>query len=101
MLKSFLRAFRPEFVPFFAICSFTGLRRSEVEQLDWSEIKMDRKLIDLPYYKSKNGKRKLIEISDNLAKILRSYLRSEGSVLPPKPGLQIIMNEAAGKANIS
>jgi len=100
-LKSFLRALRPEFVPFFAICSFTGLHRSEVEQLDWSEIKMDRKLIDLPFHKSKNGKRKLIEISDNLAKILGPYLRTEGSVLPPKPGLQIIMNEAADKANIS
>jgi integrase len=99
-LHRFLNDLRPEFVPFFAICAFTGLRRAEVEQLDWSEIKLERKLIDLPFSKSKNGKRKLIEIADNLFKILKSYARPEGAVLPPKPGLQIIMNEAADKANI-
>jgi integrase len=100
-LKKFLMALRPAFVRFFAISAFTGLRRAEIEQLDWSEIKLSRKLIDLPFVKSKNGKRKLIEISDNLAKILAPHVKPEGSVLPPKPGLQIIMTEAAEKANIS
>jgi integrase len=99
-LQRFLNALRPEFVPFFAVSAFTGLRRSEVEQLDWSEVKLDRKLIDLPFSKSKNRKRKLIEIAENLFQILKPYAKSEGAILPPKPGLQIIMNEAAEKANI-
>ena len=99
-LRRFLNDLRPKFVPFFAICAFTGLRRAEVEQLDWSEIKLERKLIDLPLSKSKNGKRKLVEITDNLFKILTWYATPEGAVLPPRPGLQIIMNEAADKANI-
>jgi integrase len=77
------------------------LRRAEVERLDWSEVKLDRKLIDLPFAKSKNGKRKLIEIPENLTKILASYEKPDGSVLPPSPGLQIIMTEAAKIADIS
>ena len=106
-LKKFLEALRPEFVPFFAISAFTGLRRAEVERLDWNEVKLDRRLIDLPFGKSKNGKRKLLEIPENLTKILsdehvrKIFLTSRGSVLPPRPGLQIVMTEAATKAGIS
>jgi integrase len=111
-LQKFLAALRPEFLPFFAVSAFTGLRRAEVERLDWSEVKLDRKLIDLPFAKSKNGKRKLIEIPENLVKILTPYvvgiptnsdvaLIRATSVLPPSPGLQIVMTEAAAKAGIS
>jgi integrase len=99
-LIKFLKALRPEFLPFFSICAFTGLRRAEVELLDWSEVKLDRDLIDLPPSKSKNRKRKLIEVSENLLAILKPFEQTQGAVLPPKPGLQIIMNEAADKANI-
>jgi integrase len=107
-LEKFLLALRPEFLPFFAISAFTGLRRSEVEKLDWSEVKLARRLIDLPFAKSKNGNRKLIEIPDNLVQILAPYEKSKppegllkNSVLPPRPGLQIIMTEAAKIAGIS
>ena len=105
-LKKFLEALRPEFVPFFAISAFTGLRRAEVERLDWNEVKLDRRLIDLPFGKSKNGKRKLLEIPENLATILASERGTilaghSSSVLPPRPGLQIIMTEAAKIAAIS
>jgi integrase len=103
-LEKFLAALRPEFLPFFAISAFTGLRRAEVERLDWSEVKLDRKLIDLPFGKSKNGKRKLIEIPENLAKILArnvSEISETSPVLHPSPGLQIVMTEAAKIAGIS
>ncbi|HEY0791491.1 MAG TPA: hypothetical protein VGD78_10550 [Chthoniobacterales bacterium] len=100
-LAAYLGALRPAFVPFFALLAFTGLRRSEAEQLDWSEVKPDRRLIDLPYGKSKNGKRKLLEIPENLAKFLAPHARAEGPVCPRSPGLQIIITEAAEKANVA
>jgi hypothetical protein len=55
-----------------------ALRRAEVERLAWSEIKLDRGLVDLPYTKSKNERRKLIQIPENLARILTPLDRSEG-----------------------
>jgi hypothetical protein len=99
-LTKFLNALRPEFVPFFAICAFTGLRRSEVELLEWNEVFLDRKLIILPPEKSKNRKRKVIEVTDNLFTFLEPTAQPAGPVLPASPGLQIIMHEAAEMANL-
>jgi integrase len=85
--------------PFFAISAFTGLRREEVSRLDWSEIKLDRSLIDLPREKSKNDHRKLEEIPENLSKILSPFVRPEGSVKPKKK-LQYALENAAAAAGI-
>ena len=63
-LSAFLNVVDTKFIPFFTINAFTGLRRAEVERLDWSEIKLDRRLIDLPPEKSKNKRRKLVEIPE-------------------------------------
>jgi integrase len=83
-LKAVLSAVTSDWLPVFAINAFTGLRRAEVERLDWSEVKLDRRLIDLPFTKSKNGRRKLIEVPENLAAMLESLVQTEGPVLPPR-----------------
>jgi integrase len=71
-------------LPFFTINAFTGLRRTEVERLDWSEVKLERRLIDLPFTKSKNGRRKLIQVPDNLAHILQPLAQPTGPAVDPK-----------------
>jgi integrase len=98
-LSAFLNAAEPEFQILFALNAFTGLRRAEIERLDWSEVKLDRNLIDLPASKSKNHRRKLLEVSENLAAWLKPYVRTEGKVVPSK-GLQEAMERAAEKAGI-
>jgi integrase len=98
-LEKFLRVADPDFVPFFALNAFTGLRREEVIRLDWSEVKLDRSLIDLPFQKSKNRKRKLIEVSENLIAWLKPHEQKEGSVMPRKK-LQLAFENAAEKADI-
>ena len=47
-MTAFLTAVDRDWLPFFAISAFTGLRSQEVSRLDWSEIKLNRSLIDLP-----------------------------------------------------
>jgi integrase len=86
--------------PFFTISGFTGLRRSEIEKLDWSEIKLDRSLIDLPFHKSKNGNRKLIEIPENLATILSPFVKAEGRIKPRKK-LQLAKTKATRASDIT
>jgi integrase len=98
-LEKFLKVADSDFVPFFAMNAFTGLRREEIIRLDWSEVKLDRNLIDLPFTKSKNRKRKLIEISENLIAWLRPKEQKEGSVMPRKK-LQLAFESAAKDANI-
>jgi integrase len=97
--EKFLQVADPDFVPFFALNAFTGLRREEIIRLDWSEIKLDRCLIDLPFQKSKNRKRKLIEVSENLIAWLKPYEQLAGSVMPRKK-LQLAFESAAKKAGI-
>jgi integrase len=98
-MTKFLVALDPDWIPFFAISAFTGLRREEVSRLDWSEVKLSRFLIDLPFSKSKNGKRKLEEIPANLFAILSPFARAEGSVKPKKK-LALAMTNAALVAGI-
>ena len=83
-LQAVLSAVSTDWLPQFAINAFTGLRRAEIERLDWSEIKLDRRLIDLPFAKGKNGRRKLIRIPENLAAILSPLVESKGAVKPDR-----------------
>jgi integrase len=98
-MKAFLSALDRDWLPFFAICAFTGLRREEVSRLDWTEIKLERSLIDLPAEKGKNNRRKLEEIPANLAKILEPFVRKSGFVTPKKK-LQHAMENAVMGAKI-
>jgi integrase len=98
-MEAFLSALDRDWLPFFAICAFTGLRREEVSRLDWIEIKLDRSLIDLPAEKGKNNRRKLEEIPANLTKILKPFVREAGFVKPKKK-LQHAMETAVAGAKI-
>lgn len=99
-MTRFLSALNRDWLPFFAISAFTGLRSDEVGRLDWNEIKVDRSLIDLPPTKSKNGRRKLEEISANLLAILSPFVRAEGPVKPANRKLSYARTKAALAANI-
>jgi integrase len=46
-MTRFLSVLDRDWLPFFSISAFTGLRREEVSRLDWSEIKLDRSLFSL------------------------------------------------------
>jgi integrase len=98
-LQVFLKAADPDFLPFFALSAFSGLRREEIIRLDWSEVKLDRNLIDLPFSKSKNRRRKLIEVSENLRQLLSPFVRESGSLMPRKK-LQLAFERAAKAAEI-
>jgi integrase len=98
-VQAFLNAVDPDFLPFFALSAFSGLRREEICRLDWSEIKLDRNLIDLPYTKSKNRRRKLIEVPENLKAWLSPLVQESGSVMPRKK-LQLAFESAAEAAGI-
>ena len=63
-------------------------------------MKRDRNLIDLPFAKSKNRRRKLIEVSENLKLLLSPFARESGSVMPRKK-LKPAFANAAKRAGIS
>jgi integrase len=72
-----------ELVPYIAIGAFAGLRRAELERLDWKEIDLQSNLIEVTATNAKSARRRFVRIQPNLAKWLQPYAQSSGSVTPP------------------
>ena len=88
----------PEIRPAIALGLFAGLRMSELEQLDWSEIHLDFGNLQVKAAKAKSGKNRLVTIPDNLAAWLRESPRRTGSVWPESHQRGRKMMEAARRA---
>jgi integrase len=59
----------------------TGLRSSELETLDWNEINLHRKIIEVKAEKAKTSWRRFVEMSDNLCAGLKPYEKMEGPIV--------------------
>jgi integrase len=72
-----------ELVPYIAIGAFAGLRRAELERLDWQEVDLQSNLIEVTATKAKSARRRFVRIRPNLAKWLQPYVQLSGDVTPP------------------
>ena len=81
-ITQFLNHSRPEMVPFLAIGAFAGLRSAEIERLDWSEVHLADKFIEIKAAKAKTASRRIVPITGNLAKWLKDHAKDEGRVVP-------------------
>jgi integrase len=73
----------PEIVPYIAIGLFAGLRRAEIERLDWSEIDFDSGHIEVTAEKSKSKiANRFVAIQPNLREWLLPFSKLRGNVTP-------------------
>jgi integrase len=77
-----LEAATPDVLPYLAIGLFGGLRRAELERLDWSEIDFESGLIEVKAAKSKTAQRRFVAIQPNLREWLLPHRKLKGSVTP-------------------
>jgi integrase len=70
-------------VPYVTIGAFAGLRRAELERLDWNEVDLESSLIEVTAKNAKSARRRFVRIQPNLAKWLQPYGGSSGGVTPP------------------
>lgn len=75
-----LRAASPRFLSCLAIAGFAGLRSAEVERLDWSEVHLADRFIEIKVGKSKTASRRLAPISDGLCAWLTPCAKAAGKV---------------------
>ena len=68
--------------PFIAIGAFAGLRRAELERLDWREVDLQSRLIQVTAAKAKSARRRFVQIHPNLAKWLQPHARLAEPVAP-------------------
>ena len=88
-------------LPAIAIHFFAGLRRTEVERLDWSEVNLDERLIEVRSDKAKTAQRRLVPISDNLYEWLAPLSKHEGAVINSEYFYRKGMTQARSKAGIN
>jgi integrase len=69
-------------VPYIAIGAFAGLRRAELERLDWKEVDLQSRLIEVTASKAKSARRRFVKIKPNLLLWLKPYAQSRGAVTP-------------------
>jgi integrase len=70
-------------VPYVAIGAFAGLRRAELERLDWNEVDLESNLIEVTAKNAKSARRRFVRIQPNLVQWLHPHRRSSGNVTPP------------------
>jgi integrase len=68
-------------LPYVAVGLFAGLRRAEIERLDWSEIDFESNLIEVTARKAKTGARRFVTIQPNLREWLLPYRKHTGPVV--------------------
>lgn len=70
----------PAMVPYMALCMFAGIRPTECTRLDWKQINLDRREIDIRADVSKTGDERFVEIADNLVAWLAPHRKESGPV---------------------
>ncbi len=77
-----LESATPDILPYLAVGLFAGLRRAELERLDWSEIDFESGLIEVTAAKAKTAQRRLVTMQPNLRDWLLPVRKHKGGVTP-------------------
>lgn len=88
----------PEIRPVIALGLFAGLRISELERLDWSEVHLDLGNVRVRAAKAKSARNRIVPIPENLTAWLQQSPRRTGSVWPESHQRGRKMMEAAHRA---
>ena len=73
-----LESATPDVLPYLAIGLFAGLRRAEIERLDWSEIDFESGLIEVTAQNSKTAQRRFVTMQPNLARVVAAAAQAQG-----------------------
>ena len=98
-LKRLLATTRPELIPYLAIGAFAGLRTAELKRLDWSEVNLSERYIEVAAKKAKTGSRRLIPITDNLYAWLTPHSAEAGPVARFAANLGRQLGQLVAKVN--
>ncbi len=81
-MTEYLTHAREEMIPFLAIGAFAGLRSAEIARLDWSEVHLADRFIEIKAGKAKTASRRIVPITENLAAWLKGRAQEAGRVMP-------------------
>jgi integrase len=103
-MKALLAAADESLLSFIAIGAFAGLRSSEIQRLDWQDVKFDSDCIIVQKGKVKQrGKsRRVVPMLPNLKNWLKSFAQTNGQIWPhSKPYLYEALSTVATGAKVA
>lgn len=71
-----------EMLPFVALGLFAGLRREEIRRLDWANVNLKEKFVEITAKTSKTRERRIVDLSKNAIAWLRPYQKRTGLIAP-------------------
>lgn len=77
-LREMLYACRPELVPWLAIAAFCGLRTAEIMRLDWAQVNLERRFVEVKALNAKTASRRLVPLCDAAVAWLAPSRKSQG-----------------------
>jgi integrase len=100
-ITKILAAARDDARPAMAIGAFAGIRTAEVCRLDWTEVNLEKGLIEIKKGKAKTRSRRLVPITTNLALFLKDVAQPTGPVWPhSEPFLFDLMRDAGNNGGV-
>jgi len=88
----------PQIIVPIVLGAFAGIRPTEAWKMDWSMIKWDRQIVDVPASIAKTADWREVPISPNLREWLAPYRKEKGPVFAGRQANLIARISAAGKA---
>jgi integrase len=79
-LDEILACARREILPWLCIAAFAGLRTAEIQRLEWKDVNLSERVIEVSAKKSKTASRRLAPITSNLYQWLLPYAGESGRV---------------------
>ena len=83
-LRIILENIRAVWLPWIVLSAFAGIRTFEVLRMDWSSVRWEQKLIDLPPEVTKVNERRIIPMCDALVQALMPWRQATGPVCEAK-----------------
>jgi len=83
-LADLLKHPSPQIAPCIALGAFAGLRAEEIMRLEWADVERRPGFIEVAAHKAKTATRRIVPVSDNLAKWLAIAPRNEGVYVWPR-----------------
>ena len=71
-----------ELLPYIAIAFFAGLRSAELQQIEWSAVKISERAIIVGAAVAKKRGQRVVDITDTLAAWLAPHIKTTGTVTP-------------------
>lgn len=79
-LREMFKHTREHLIPWIAIAAFTGIRTAEILRLDWKDVHLDRKFIEVTAQNAKTAARRIVPLCDAGIAWLRPFAQEQGRV---------------------